>query len=139
MFSFVPNKIQMKQLSLLLACITLLLFSCKLDENRNNTGNTQTIISNDSSGTTGRLIVRVFDFNTSNAVANADVFLYARYEDINRNMYLNTIRTNNSGQADFGFILAGNYYLRATNGAKADTTIAQVITKNTITKNLFLK
>jgi hypothetical protein len=129
----------MKKLTFIFACLILVLFACKLDENRNNTGNTQTIISNDSSGTTGRLIVRVFDFSTSNVIANADVFLYARYEDINRNMYLNTIRTNNSGQVDFGFILAGNYYLRATNGVKADTAIAQVITKHTITKNLFLK
>lgn len=117
----------------------MLVFSCKIDENRNNTGNTQTVLNNDSSGTTGRLIVRVFDFNSSNTVANADVYLYARYEDISRNMYLNTIRSNNSGTADFGFILAGNYYLRATNGTKADTTIAQVITRNTITKNVFLK
>lgn len=114
--------------------------ACKLDDNnQNNPNNNQTIIEKDSSGTLGKLLVRVFDFNSGNTINNADVFLYARYEDINKNLYLNTVKSSGAGQADFGFILAGNYYLRATNGSKADTAIAQVIAKNTITKNIFLK
>lgn len=117
----------------------VIIFSCsKTDTSRPN-NNQQTIIQNDTSGTTGRLIVRVLDFNSGNSVRDADVFIYARYEDIHKNIYLNTVRTLSNGQADFGLLLAGNYYLRATNGTKADTSIAQVITRNSIIKNMFLK
>lgn len=101
--------------------------------------NTQTIITTDSSGLNGRLMVRVFDFATSQTINGVDVYIYARYEDIFKKLYLNTVRTNNSGNADFGYMLAGNYYLTASNNLKADTAITQIVSKNSVVKNLFLK
>lgn len=99
----------------------------------------QTIVVSDSSGLAGKLVVRVLDFNSSQTVSGADVFIYGSYDDIKRNLYLNTLKTNGSGNADFGFLIYGNYYLRATNGVKSDTAIAQIVAKSSITKNMFLK
>jgi hypothetical protein len=114
--------------------------SCNKAETENSRNNSnQTIITNDTTGNAGVLIVRVFDFSTGNLISNANVFLYVKYEDIARNIYLNTLKTSANGQVNFGYLLTGNYYLRATNGNKADTSIAQVIPSNTVTKNLFLK
>lgn len=98
----------------------------------------QTIITTDSSEYTGRLQVKVFDAGNSQSIQGADVFLYPTYEDLKRNFYLNTLQSSASGVADFGYILQGNYYLRATLGAKSDTNVVQVLGRKTITRNMFI-
>ncbi|MFZ4797953.1 MAG: hypothetical protein ACOYMA_10685 [Bacteroidia bacterium] len=99
----------------------------------------QTIITSDSSQYSGRLKVTVLDGTNNNAVINgAQVFLYPTYEDLKRNFYLNTV-SSVSGIADFGYILQGNYYLRAQSGIKSDTNVVQVLGQKTITRTMIVK
>jgi hypothetical protein len=99
----------------------------------------QTIVTSDSSQFSGRLKVVVLDGTNNNTQINgAQVFLYPSYEDLKRNFYLNTISTV-SGTADFGFILQGNYYLRAQSGTKSDTNVVQVLGQKTITRTMIVR
>lgn len=99
----------------------------------------QTIITSDSSQYSGRLKVIVLDGTNNNSVINgAQVFLYPTYEDLKRNFYLNTV-SSVSGTADFGYILQGNYYLRAQSGTKGDTNVVQVLGQKTITRTMIVK
>jgi hypothetical protein len=120
--------------------ITLVLFGL-MACNRTDTIATpnQTIITSDSSQFTGRLKVIVLDGTNSNSVINgAQVFLYPTYDDMKRNYYINTV-SSISGSADFGFILQGNYYLRAESGLKGDTNVVQVMGQKTITRTMIVK
>lgn len=102
---------------------------------------TQTIVSSDTSITSGNLQVTVYD-NASNKVAGADVFLYLSYDDIKRNLYVLYLRTTSNGLANFGYINTGNYYIRASANIagiqKSDTAVVQVQSRRVIYKNSIL-
>ena len=81
----------------------------------------------------------VLDGTNNNVVINdAQVFLYPTYDDLKRNFYINTI-SSISGTADFGYILQGNYYLRAQSGLKSDTNVVQVMGQKTITRTMIVR
>jgi len=115
------------------------LMSCG-DDNVNDPG--QNVVLNDTSITTGRLIANVNDANF-NRVNNASVWLYVSYEDLERNLPVFRIETDNNGRADFGFINTGNYYLYAAanrNGNTIrDTVATQIIARKTIQRTLVLR
>lgn len=104
-----------------------------------NPNPSQTIITSDSSQYSGRLKVMVLDGTNNNALINdAQVFLYPTYDDLKRNFYINTV-TSINGTADFGYILQGNYYLRAQSGIKSDTNVVQVLGQKTITRTMIVR
>lgn len=124
-------------LAILLA--VLFLGACN-SSSRNNEETPTPIITIDSSEFNGRLYVYTYDFFNNNVLGNTDVYLFVDYNDIARNLWLNTIRTNSSqGEADFGFLLQGNYYVVASNGFKRDTAMVQVLGKRIIKRSLFLR
>lgn len=125
--------------SLIVLFAGLFLGACN-SSNKNNEENPTPIITIDSSEFNGRLYVYTYDFFSNNVLGNTDVYLYVNYNDIARNLWLNTIRTNASqGEADFGFLLQGNYYLVANNGMKRDTALVQILGKRIIKRSLFLR
>jgi hypothetical protein len=125
--------------SLAILLIVLFFGACNAST-RNNEELPTPIITIDSSEFNGRLYVYTYDFFNNNVLGNTDVYLYVNYNDIARNLWLNNIRTNTSqGEADFGFLLQGNYYLVANNGFKRDTAMVQVLGKRIIKRNLFLR
>lgn len=96
----------------------------------------QQIVTVDSSEFNGRLKAEVRDVN-NNVENNAIVYLYANYSDLVNNLSLNYIYTNNSGIADFGYLLQGNYYLMARNLSGTvvrDTAVVQVTSRREITR-----
>jgi|DEB19_MinimDraft_2_1074335.scaffolds.fasta_scaffold23528_2 hypothetical protein len=117
--------------------VLLSILACtKTDTNPNPS---QTIITSDSSQYSGRLKVTVLDGTNNNSVINgAQVFLYPTYDDLKRNFYINTV-SSISGTADFGYILQGNYYLRAQSGIKSDTNVVQVMGQKTITRTMIVR
>ena len=122
--------------TLLLFVLACIIFACSKSDSSNPS---QTIITSDSSQFTGRLKVVVLDGTNGNSTINgAQVYLYPSYEDLKRNYYLNTVNTA-SGTADFGFILQGNYYLRALSGNKGDTNVVQVMGQKTITRTMIVR
>lgn len=123
---------------LIFAAIVIIGFmACtKTDSNSNPS---QTIITSDSSQYSGRLKVVVLDGTNNNSVINdAQVFLYPTYDDLKRNFYINTV-SSISGTADFGYILQGNYYLRAQSALKSDTNVVQVMGQKTITRTMIVR
>ncbi|MBU3663738.1 MAG: hypothetical protein FGM41_11165 [Bacteroidetes bacterium] len=125
--------------SLVILLIVLFFLACN-SSTRNNEVIPTPIITIDSSEFNGRLYVYTYDFFNNNVMGNSDVYLYVNYNDIARNLWLNTIRTSaGQGEADFGFLLQGNYYLVANNGFKRDTAMVQVLGKRIIKRNLFLR
>jgi hypothetical protein len=122
--------------TLLLLVLANTLFACSKSDTSNPS---QTIITSDSSQYSGRLKVIVLDGTNGNSNINgAQVFLYPSYEDLKRNYYLNIVNTA-GGAADFGFILQGNYYLRAQSGNKGDTNVVQVMGQKTITRTMIVR
>lgn len=114
--------------------------SCSKSDN-DDTKPQQQIVTVDSSEFNGRLKAEVRSVN-NNTENNAIVYLYASYGDLQNNLSLNYIYTNNSGIADFGYLLQGNYYLLARNlsGAVArDTAVVQVTSRREITRIMRLK
>lgn len=109
--------------------------SCSKSESDNTTPQQQ-IVTTDSSEFNGRLKAEVRNVN-NNLENNAVVYLYANYSDLVNNLSLNFVYTNNSGIADFGYLLQGNYYLLARNlsGAAArDTAVVQVNSRRETTR-----
>lgn len=113
--------------------------SCSKSESDNTTPQQQ-IVTTDSSEFNGRLKAEVRNVN-NNLENNAVVYLYANYSDLVNNLSLNFVYTNNSGIADFGYLLQGNYYLLARNlsGAAArDTAVVQVNSRRETTRQMRL-
>lgn len=109
--------------------------SCSKSESDNTTPQQQ-IVTTDSSEFNGRLKVEVRNVN-NNLENNAIVYLYANYSDLVNNLSLNFVYTNNSGIADFGYLLQGNYYLlaRSLSGTVArDTAVVQVNSRRETTR-----
>lgn len=103
--------------------------SCKKTTDDEN--DSQPIITTDTSQFNGKLKAEVRTNNNS-PDANAVVYVYTSYNDFLNNMPLNYVLTNNSGIADFGYVLQGNYYLFAknnSNGALTDTAVVQVLSR----------
>jgi hypothetical protein len=123
---------------IIFAVIVFLIFiGCSKTETNPNPS--QTIITSDSSQYSGRFEVIVLDGTNNNTIINnAQVFLYPTYDDLKRNFYINTV-SSISGTADFGFILQGNYYLRAQSGIKSDTNVVQVMGQKTITRTMIVR
>ncbi len=74
----------------------------------------QQVITSDSSSSSGELTVSVKYKNNgviSSAGENATVRLYFEYEDIQRGLHIYDLQTNNQGNAYFGFINIGTYYI----------------------------
>ncbi|MES2728216.1 MAG: hypothetical protein V4643_14000 [Bacteroidota bacterium] len=121
----------------LLIGVVSMLYACSKSDN--NSQPSQTIITSDSSQYSGRLKVVVLDgTNNNNVINGASVFLYPTYEDLKRNFYLNTV-VSAGGNADFGYVLQGNYYLRAQSGTKSDTNVVQVMGQKTITRTMIVR
>ncbi len=117
--------------------VASMLYACSKSDN--NSQPSQTIITSDSSQYSGRLKVVVLDgTNNNNVINGASVFLYPTYEDLKRNFYLNTV-VSAGGNADFGYVLQGNYYLRAQSGTKSDTNVVQVMGQKTITRTMIVR
>lgn len=131
----------MKHLLISLLSLGLLFASCSSSGNSSNDkDDSNPIISIDSSEFNGRLIVSCYDFATNAKLRNSDVYLFINYEDIARGLWLNLLRTSGSAdEADFGYLLQGNYYLVAVNGFKRDTSLVQILGRRTVRKDLSLR
>lgn len=90
--------------------IFVLLAGCKKSNNDNPVPNTPNTTYTPG---TGRLYVRVFGNHGggNSSVRDAVVTLYMSSTDLERDYFLYELLTNGSGEADFGFLNAGNYYL----------------------------
>ncbi len=121
------------------ALLVMSLFACgKLDSNQPTQINQ--VITNDSSSFNGKLLVTVYDQNGTNVQPGATVSLYVSYDDLTRNFPLNKLTTEtNTGIANFGYLLNGNYYLCAKKGFLSDTSMVQVLGQRSIQKSMYLK
>jgi hypothetical protein len=129
----------MKKLAYLSLLLPLLFAACNQSDNVTPEKEAADIILKDSSDFNGRLFVYTYDFNTNNRLS-ADVYIFTRYEDISRNLFLYYKRTQNTNaEADFGFLLQGNYYIVASTFNKSDTSLVQVLSKREIRRNLYLQ
>lgn len=97
-------------LKILISLIFLAFFSA-CNNNDDEVGG-QPIVQNDSSISSGRLIVNVVDIN-NNPVTGVRVSLHATLEDLEKGIWLYDLFNNNRGEVDFGFINIGNYYIYA--------------------------
>ncbi len=129
----------MKSLKIaLIAFVLLSVFACKKTESSTQLEND--IITNDTSQFNGRLYVTPYNAEGTLKLTNTDIYIYVSYEDLKRNLPLNAISTGSfNSQADFGFLLQGNYYIRATKDGKADTSLVQVLSRRSAFKNMFLR
>ena len=129
----------MNKLNFLILAIAFIFISCTRSETVNPEKDAGTIILNDSSDFNGRLFVYTYDFYTNNRLA-ADVYLYTQYEDIQRDLFLYYKRTQSSNaEADFGYLLQGNYYIVSRSNSRADTSLVQVLGKREVKRNVYLK
>lgn len=129
----------MKKLAYLLLVLPLLVTACTRTETATPAKEASDIILSDSSQFNGRLFVYTYDFNTNNRLS-ADVYLYTSYEDIQRNLYLYYKKSqSNNAEADFGFLLQGNYYVVSRTFNKSDTSLVQVLSKREVKRNVYLK
>ena len=129
----------MNKLNFLILAIAFIFISCTRSETVNPEKDAGTIILNDSSDFNGRLFVYTYDFYTNNRLA-ADVYLYTQYEDIQRDLFLYYKRTQSSNaEADFGYLLQGNYYIVSRSNNRADTSLVQVLGKREVKRNVYLK
>lgn len=94
---------------LVLLAFPTLFFSCGTND---DAVGGQPIVQNDTSSTSGKLEVFVVDVN-NNPVSGVRVSLHATLEDLNSGIWLYEIFNDNRGEADFGFINIGNYYIYA--------------------------
>lgn len=97
---------------------------------KNNYEPVQPVILNDTSKVSGTLIARMYDNSTGALVVDADVLLYTSYEDVIRHLPALNVKSQANGEANFGSVLIGNYYITAQKGFKRDTVSAQVLSQN---------
>ena len=95
---------------LLIALFGVINISCSNNDDGITGG--QDILTRDTSTTTGQLIVNVVDQN-GNEVSGTRVTLHATFEDLNNGIWIYDLFNNNQGDANFGFINIGNYYIYA--------------------------
>ncbi len=127
----------MKKLLYLFAVLSITAACTKSTTTPTDSG--ATIVTNDSSEFNGRLVVTTYDYYTGNTLPSANVYVYTRYEDIAKNLYLYTRKSNGAGDADFGYLLQGNYYLVSNTTTRRDTSLVQVLSKRIIYRNVYLQ
>jgi hypothetical protein len=129
----------MNKLKVFLFALPIIWISCTRTETVNPEKDSGSIVLNDSSEFNGRLFVYTYDFFTNNRLA-ADVYLYTQYEDIQRDLFLYYKRTqSNTAEADFGYLLQGNYYVVSRSNNRSDTSLVQVLGKREVKRNVYLK
>jgi hypothetical protein len=121
-----------KKLSYLLFPALILIFSCSKDEDPLDPNR---VVVDDTSLYTGELMVQVNHWDGSHNIPaewGFEVSLYFSREDaIDEFPYL-TVQTNNMGEAYFGFLNMGNYYIKGSGSEggqvyQSDITPAQVM------------
>lgn len=126
-------------LNIFLSVLMLSIFSCNNDD---DAAGGQAILQNDTSNTTGKLIVRVIDQN-GNTIDGVRVSLYATYEDYQNDIWIYDLFNNSRGEADFGFINIGNYYIFADeNGSNRNNNpgdVAQVRSQKTTIREVVIR
>lgn len=127
----------MKKLMYLILVASMSVACSKTNTTPTDTG--ATIVTSDSSQFNGRLIVTTYDYFSGNTLPSADVYVYTRYEDIAKRLYLYTRKSNGAGEADFGYLLQGNYYLVSNTLTKRDTSLVQVLSKRVTYRNVYLQ
>lgn len=127
----------MKKLMYLILVTSMSVACSKTNTTPTDTG--ATIVTSDSSQFNGRLIVTTYDYFSGNTLPSADVYVYTRYEDIAKRLYLYTRKSNGAGEADFGYLLQGNYYLVSNTLTKRDTSMVQVLSKRVTYRNVYLQ
>ena len=107
----------MKNLIIIFGFITTLIsFSACDKKDDDKTPIHQQVVMNDTSQYTGSLKVYVKYMKNGtiySAPGNTIVTIYGNYQDINSNLYLYRLFTDNSGYANFGYLNLGNYYVTA--------------------------
>lgn len=124
-----------------LVSVTLFIFiflfgACKKDEDPLDEN---TIVLADTSAFTGDLLVQVNHWDGSHNIPSEwgfEVNLYFSRQDADDNMPYLTVKTDNAGEAYFGFLLNGEYYIKGTgsyNGQnyQSDLTPTQVMPRRT--------
>ncbi len=102
------------------------------------TGNN--IVTIDSSEFNGHLFVYTYDYVSASKIPGTDVYLYINYDDIKRRLFLLYQKSNSSAaEADFGYLLQGNYYVISNTAFKSDTSLVQVLGKRIVKRNVYLK
>ena len=130
----------MKPILYLLLVLATGFASCTGSNSNSTKDDSTPIITIDSSEFNGRLFVYTKNFSNGAALGSSDVYLYVRYEDILNRIPLNYVRSSaNDGEADFGYLLQGNYYIVSSKSLKSDTSLVQVLSKRTIKRDVFLK
>ncbi len=124
----------MNKLLLFLFVVATLSTACE----KNTFEPVQPVILNDTSQVSGSLIARVFE-GSGSLVVDADVYLYSSYEDVLRNLPVLNVKTQSNGEANFGSVLLGNYYITAQKGFKRDTVSAQVLSQNMTVRVLTIR
>ncbi|NJM93455.1 MAG: hypothetical protein HC842_01255 [Cytophagales bacterium] len=122
----------------LLLALLILSALAACNEN-NNPDEGQNFVFNDSSATSGRLIVETLD-QSGNRLDNTVVYLFLAYEDIERNLYIFFRESDNNGKADFGYINIGSYYITSikANLGLSDTAVVQVRSQQIENKRVVL-
>lgn len=120
--------------------LALMIFgACTKSNNTPSDTTGGTIVTIDSSEFNGKLLVTSYDYYTGNKISNAQVYLYTRYEDISKNLYLYYRPSNSNGESDFGYLLQGNYYIVAADGSRRDTSLVQILSKRTVNRAIYLQ
>lgn len=109
-------------------------------DNIPNPNNGQSILLNDTSSTTGSLLVEVIDANR-NSIDDAEVQLFTDFEAIDRGIFLFRLFTNGRGRVDFGFLNIGNYYIVAESPDQllSDTAVVQIRSQKDVFKVVELR
>lgn len=120
--------------------LLLLIASCTKSDTIKPADGGSTVITNDSSAVTGRLKVVTLDYGNNSKIYSTDVYLYTRYEDIARGLFLIYQRSSSdSAIADFGYLLQGNYYVVSSKLSRRDTSVIQVLPQRVNYRNVYLQ
>jgi hypothetical protein len=129
----------MKNYILIFMMAFLAMASCKKTETVTPEEEGGTIITSDSSEFNGRLIINTLDYFGGTKLSNVDVYLFTSYDDIYRQLYLYTKKSNSNAVVDFGYVLQGNYYVVSQTTTKRDTSLVQVLGGRGINRNVYLR
>jgi len=105
----------MKGLLLSLSVLFFIIFTA-CEKKTETTPIAQQVVISDTSQYTGSLKVYVKYISNGtlySAPGNTTVAIYANYEDIQNNLYIYRLFTDNSGFINFGYFNLGNYYVKA--------------------------
>lgn len=130
----------MKSYSLILLVAAMFAVACGKSTTTTPKDGGNTVVTIDSSEFNGRLFVTTYDYQSGNKIGGTDVYIYTNYEDIKRRLFLHYKKTNtSSAEADFGYLLQGNYYIVSNTINKFDTSLVQILSKRTIQRSVYLQ